>query len=64
LKTQAKTHQLCTAHLLRELLNFEKNLKEEKGADRFARIRSVIGTTVKNGRMYLPLWNVSLKSNA
>jgi transposase len=26
LKTPAKAHQLCIAHLLRELLNFEKNL--------------------------------------
>ena len=26
LKTPAKVHQLCIAHLLRELLNFEKNL--------------------------------------
>ena len=28
LKTQAKEHQLCIAHLLRELLNFEKNLHD------------------------------------
>jgi len=29
LKTKAKAHQLCIAHLLRELLNFEKNLRSE-----------------------------------
>ena len=29
LKTPAKVHQLCIAHLLRELLNFEKNLGSE-----------------------------------
>ncbi|MDR1203173.1 MAG: transposase [Tannerellaceae bacterium] len=28
LKTKAKAHQLCTAHLLRELLNFEKSLHD------------------------------------
>ena len=28
LKTKAKAHQLCIAHLLRELLNFEKSLKD------------------------------------
>jgi hypothetical protein len=28
LKTKAKVHQLCTAHLLRELLNFEKSLHD------------------------------------
>jgi transposase len=28
LKTPAKAHQLCIAHLLRELLNFEKSLKD------------------------------------
>jgi transposase len=28
LKTKAKAHQLCTAHLLRELLNFEKSLQD------------------------------------
>jgi transposase len=29
LKTPARAHQLCIAHLLRELLNFEKNLRSE-----------------------------------
>jgi hypothetical protein len=29
LKVSAKSHQLCIAHLLRELLNFEKNLRSE-----------------------------------
>jgi transposase len=29
LKTSAKAHQLCIAHLMRELLNFEKNLHSE-----------------------------------
>ena len=29
LKTPARAHQLCIAHLLRELLNFEKNLKSK-----------------------------------
>jgi transposase len=29
LKASAKAHQLCIAHLLRELLNFEKNLRSE-----------------------------------
>jgi transposase len=29
LKTPAKAHQLCIAHLLRELLNFEKNLSSK-----------------------------------
>jgi transposase len=29
LKTTAKAHQLCLAHLLRELLNFEKSLQDE-----------------------------------
>jgi transposase len=29
LKTPAKTHQLCIAHLLREVLNFEKNLRSQ-----------------------------------
>jgi transposase len=28
LKAKAKAHQLCTAHLLRELLNFEKSLQD------------------------------------
>jgi transposase len=28
LKTKAKAHQLCIAHLLRELLNFEKSLQD------------------------------------
>jgi transposase len=28
LKTKAKAHQLCMAHLLRELLNFEKSLQD------------------------------------
>jgi transposase len=28
LKTEAKAHQLCIAHLLRELLNFEKSLQD------------------------------------
>jgi transposase-like protein len=29
LKTKAKAHQLCTVHLLRELLNFEKSLQDD-----------------------------------
>jgi transposase len=29
LKTKAKAHQLCIAHLLRELLNFEKSLEDQ-----------------------------------
>jgi transposase len=32
LKVIAKVHQLCMAHLLRELINFEKNLKSEWSA--------------------------------
>ena len=32
LKTPAKAHQLCIAHLLRELLNFEKNLNSRWSA--------------------------------
>ena len=32
LKTVAKAHQLCISHLLRELLNFEKNLHSEWSA--------------------------------
>jgi transposase len=32
LKTTAKAHQLCIAHLLRELLNFEKSLRSEWSA--------------------------------
>jgi transposase len=32
LKAPAKRHQLCVAHLLRELLNFEKNLKSQWSA--------------------------------
>ena len=37
-KTDAAKHQLCTAHLLRELTHFEEKFQNETWASRMSRI--------------------------